>query len=94
MVKKLFGKATGMVSNVKTVSPESVKVAVKDTLVGTVEESVDVVKTGIFGIVNGVLLKIVATVIFIVIVLSAGCVGTNLTINKLTSDKTEIQENK
>ncbi len=90
-------KVTTVIADVvKDVDTEKVAKVVKDTAVGAVEESVEVVKGGVFGILHGVLFKIIATVIFIVIILSAGCVGTSVTIDKLTSDtpteQTQIKE--
>lgn len=47
-------------------------------------ESTDVVKSGVFSIVDGILTKVIITISIIAIILSAGCVATNVAIDVLT----------
>lgn len=48
------------------------------------EEGTDVVKSGIFSLVDGVLTKVIVAISIIAIILSAGCVATNVAIDVLT----------
>ena len=50
-----------------------------------VEQGVEIAKDGISSIVNGLIMKVVFVVTFVIIALTAGCVGSNVMIDKLTS---------
>lgn len=89
MVKKLFKQVS---EKVDKIDGKDVADGVKNIAKGVAEEGVEVVKTGIFGVVNGILLKIILAVTFIVIVLTAGCVGGSVAIDKLTSDTPTEQQ--
>ena len=86
MIKKIVQDTVKDVQNkVKNVSKDDIKNGAKEFTGAIVGEGIEVAKTGLFGILNGIIMKIIFVVTFIVIVLSVGCVGTNVAIDKLTS---------
>jgi hypothetical protein len=85
MFNKTIKDMKDKVQNIKT---EDISKAAKDTSKVIIEEGVETVKTGIFSVVNGILIKIIMGVTLIVLITAGGCVGTNVAIDKMTS-KTE-----
>jgi len=78
----------------KNIKKEDIKKGVTETSKVIVEEGVETVKSGIFSIVNGIIIKIVMGVTLIVLITAGGCVGTNIAIDKMTSSTSSVKTEK
>ena len=78
----------------KNIKKEDIKKGVTETSKVIVEEGVETVKSGIFSIVNGIIIKIVMGVTLIVLITAGGCVGTNIAIDKMTKSTNSVKTEK
>jgi len=69
----------------QNIKSEDIKKGVTGTSKVIVEEGVEVVKDGIFSIVNGIIIKVIMGVALIVAITAGGCVGTSVIIDKVTT---------
>jgi len=74
---------------VRDIKSVDISKVAKDTSKVIIEEGVETVKSGIFSVVDGILIKIVVSVTLIVLITVSGCVGTNVIIDKMTNSTIE-----
>jgi len=74
---------------VRNIKSADISKVAKDTSKVIIEEGVETVKSGIFSVVDGILIKIVVSVTLIVLITVSGCVGTNVIIDKMTNSTIE-----
>jgi len=72
-------------------SKEDIKNSAKDVTGAVIINGVEVAKTGIFGIVNGIIIKILIGFTLIVMITVGGCVATDLTIDSIKSITKEVK---
>jgi len=92
MIKNFLKNTNDIQDKIKNISKEDIKNSTTEVTGAVIENGIEVTKKGIFGIVNGIMLKIILLFLLLIIILSAGCIGTTVTIDKLTNTNITQQE--
>ena len=86
MLKDIGNKLKKKVeTEIDNLDAQAIKNGAKTATSEIVGAGVDTAKAGIFGIINGIIFKIVAAVVLVVVIISAGCVGTSVAVDSITS---------